>query len=134
MFNQSLWTEASSLLIGWLIDLLNLLSLDPDTARPHPGPSGGSRWISRSLIFNPLLSLSPGSCRLSLDPDTAHPTLFLLEGPQGAHCGEEPQSYPLHPLRFDSVAQVLCREGQFGGASYWEVEWRGGEEGGWTLG
>ncbi|XP_036805090.1 E3 ubiquitin/ISG15 ligase TRIM25 isoform X6 [Oncorhynchus mykiss] len=69
------------------------------------------------------------SCRLSLDPDTAHPTLFLLEGPQGAHCGEEPQSYPLHPLRFDSVAQVLCREGQFGGASYWEVEWRGG---GWV--
>ncbi|KAG7218978.1 hypothetical protein INR49_019376 [Caranx melampygus] len=66
------------------------------------------------------------SCRLSLDPDTAHPTLILVEGPQGAHCGEEPQSYPPHPQRFDSVAQVLCREGQFGGASYWEVEWRGG--------
>ncbi|TKS68646.1 Tripartite motif-containing protein 16 [Collichthys lucidus] len=69
------------------------------------------------------------SCRLSLDPDTAHPTLVLLEGPQGAHCGEEPQSYAPHPQRFDSVAQVLCREGQFGGASYWEVEWRGG---GWV--
>nr|XP_020499484.1 E3 ubiquitin/ISG15 ligase TRIM25-like isoform X3 [Labrus bergylta] len=69
------------------------------------------------------------SSRLSLDPDTAHPTLVLLEGPQGAHCGEEPQSYPPHPQRFDSVAQVLCREGQFGGASYWEVEWRGG---GWV--
>uniref|UniRef100_A0A3Q3LAH1 E3 ubiquitin/ISG15 ligase TRIM25-like n=1 Tax=Mastacembelus armatus TaxID=205130 RepID=A0A3Q3LAH1_9TELE len=66
------------------------------------------------------------SCHLSLDPDTAHPTVVLLEGPQGAHCGEEPQSYPPHPLRFDSVAQVLCKEGQFGGASYWEVEWRGG--------
>lgn len=66
------------------------------------------------------------SCRLSLDPDTAHPTLILLEGPQGAHCGEEPQSYPPHTHRFDSVAQVLCREGQFTGASYWEVEWRGG--------
>ncbi|KAM7394670.1 hypothetical protein PAMP_021456 [Pampus punctatissimus] len=68
-------------------------------------------------------------CHLSLDPDTAHPTLVLLEGPQGAHCGEEPQSYPTHLQRFDSVAQVLCREGQFGGASYWEVEWRGG---GWV--
>uniref|UniRef100_A0A665VZL9 E3 ubiquitin/ISG15 ligase TRIM25-like n=1 Tax=Echeneis naucrates TaxID=173247 RepID=A0A665VZL9_ECHNA len=66
------------------------------------------------------------SCHLSLDPNTAHPTLILLEGPQGAHCGEEPQAYPPHPQRFDSVAQVLCREGQFGGASYWEVEWRGG--------
>ncbi|XP_029283213.1 E3 ubiquitin/ISG15 ligase TRIM25-like [Cottoperca gobio] len=69
------------------------------------------------------------SCRLSLDPDTAHPTLVLLEGPQGAHCGEEPQSYAPHQQRFDSVAQVLCREGQFGGASYWEMEWRGG---GWV--
>ncbi|XP_076026829.1 E3 ubiquitin/ISG15 ligase TRIM25-like [Genypterus blacodes] len=69
------------------------------------------------------------SCHLSLDPDTAHPTLVLLQGSQGAHCGEEPQSYPPHPQRFDSVAQVLCREGQFGGASYWEVEWRGG---GWV--
>nr|XP_043872013.1 E3 ubiquitin/ISG15 ligase TRIM25-like isoform X3 [Solea senegalensis] len=66
------------------------------------------------------------SCHLSLDPNTAHPTLSLLEGLQGAHCGEEPQSYPPHPQRFDSVAQVLCREGQFAGASYWEVEWRGG--------
>lgn len=70
-----------------------------------------------------------GVCRLSLDPDTAHPTLVLLEGGQGAHCGEEPQSYPPHQQRFDSVAQVLCREGQFGDASYWEVEWRGG---GWA--
>ncbi|KAI1886660.1 hypothetical protein AGOR_G00198090 [Albula goreensis] len=69
------------------------------------------------------------ACRLSLDPDTAHPTLLLFGDPQGIHCGEEPQPYPLHPQRFDSVAQVLCREGQFGGASYWEVEWRGG---GWV--
>lgn len=52
-----------------------------------------------------------------------------MDGPQGAHCGEEPQAYPPHPLRFDSVAQVLCKEGQFGGASYWEVEWHGG---GWV--
>lgn len=52
-----------------------------------------------------------------------------MDGPQGAHCGEEPQGYPPHPLRFDSVAQVLCKEGQFGDASYWEVEWQGG---GWV--
>ncbi|XP_052363582.1 E3 ubiquitin/ISG15 ligase TRIM25-like isoform X3 [Oncorhynchus keta] len=103
--------------------------------------SGGEclKAVPASFPLSPL-SLQPSdqrmrvsflrcSCRLSLDPDTAHPTLFLLEGSQGAHCGEEPQSYPLHPLRFDSVAQVLCREGQFGGASYWEVEWRGG---GWV--
>ncbi|XP_037546269.1 E3 ubiquitin-protein ligase TRIM11 [Nematolebias whitei] len=66
------------------------------------------------------------SCHLSLDPVTAYPTLVLLEGPQGAHCGEEAQPYPPHPHRFDSVSQVLCREGQFEGTRYWEVEWRGG--------
>ncbi|KAK2817430.1 hypothetical protein Q5P01_025621 [Channa striata] len=65
------------------------------------------------------------SCRLSLDSNTAHPTLALLNGCQGAHCGEEPQCYPPHPHHFDSVAQVLCKKGQCGGASYWEVEWRG---------
>ncbi|XP_074487038.1 E3 ubiquitin/ISG15 ligase TRIM25-like isoform X2 [Sebastes fasciatus] len=104
-------------------------------------PSAGQHPTGAPVSF-PLssLSLQPAdqrmranflrySCRLSLDPDTAHPTLVLLEGPQGGHCGEEPQSYPPHHQRFDSVAQVLCREGQFGGASYWEVEWRGG---GWV--
>ncbi|XP_062244275.1 E3 ubiquitin/ISG15 ligase TRIM25-like [Platichthys flesus] len=100
------------------------------------GPHATTRAVPVSFSLSSL-SLQPAdqrmraaflrfSCRLSLDPDTAHPTLILLEGPQGAHCGEEPQSYPPHPQRFDSVAQVLCREGQFGGASYWEVEWRGG--------
>ncbi|XP_008434052.1 E3 ubiquitin/ISG15 ligase TRIM25-like [Poecilia reticulata] len=69
------------------------------------------------------------SCRLSLDANTAYPSLLLLEEPQGAHCGEDTQPYPPHPHRFDSIAQVLCREGLFGAASYWEVEWRGG---GWV--
>ncbi|KAM4595570.1 E3 ubiquitin/ISG15 ligase TRIM25-like isoform 3-T3 [Fundulus diaphanus] len=79
--------------------------------------------------FVPGRELVNVSCRLSLDPNTAHPTLVLLEEPQGAHCGEDTQPYPPHRHRFDSVAQVLCREGQFGAASYWEVEWRGG---GWV--
>ncbi|XP_034397907.1 E3 ubiquitin/ISG15 ligase TRIM25-like isoform X3 [Cyclopterus lumpus] len=114
-----------------------------ENSKPHhvqPRLSAGQHTAGVPVSF-PLssLSLQPAdermraaflrfSCRLSLDPDTAHPTLVLLEGHQGAHCGEEPQSYaPVHQ-RFDSVAQVLCREGQFG-ASYWEVEWRGG---GWV--
>uniref|UniRef100_A0A3B3IEW6 E3 ubiquitin/ISG15 ligase TRIM25-like n=1 Tax=Oryzias latipes TaxID=8090 RepID=A0A3B3IEW6_ORYLA len=75
------------------------------------------------------VSLLRYSCHLSLNPDTAYPTLVLLENPQGVHCGEDTQPYPYHPSRFDSMAQVLCREGQFGEASYWEVEWRGG---GWV--
>uniref|UniRef100_A0A3Q2PFJ2 E3 ubiquitin/ISG15 ligase TRIM25-like n=1 Tax=Fundulus heteroclitus TaxID=8078 RepID=A0A3Q2PFJ2_FUNHE len=79
--------------------------------------------------FVPGRELVNVSCRLSLDPNTAYPTLVLLDEPQGAHCGEDTQPYPPHRHRFDSVAQVLCREGLFGAASYWEVEWRGG---GWV--
>ncbi|XP_034756232.1 E3 ubiquitin/ISG15 ligase TRIM25-like isoform X2 [Etheostoma cragini] len=107
----------------------------------QPTLSAGQHTPRVSVLF-PLssLSLQPADqrtrdtflrflCRLSLDPDTAHPTLLLLEGPLGAHCGEETRPYPPHHQRFDSVAQVLCREGQFEGASYWEVEWRGG---GWV--
>ena len=36
----------------------------------------------------------------------------------------EDQSYPDHPERFDSLSQVLCREG-LTGRCYWEVERRG---------
>ncbi|KAM6941597.1 E3 ubiquitin/ISG15 ligase TRIM25-like isoform 2-T2 [Lycodopsis pacificus] len=111
----------------------------PPQMQPRLSAGQQAAWAPVSFPLSSL-SLQPAdqrmravflrcSCRLSLDPDTAHPTLVLLEGPQGAHCGEEPQSYPPVHQRFDSVAQVLCREGQFGGASYWEVEWRGG---GWV--
>ncbi|XP_037327853.2 E3 ubiquitin/ISG15 ligase TRIM25-like [Pungitius pungitius] len=109
-------------------------------AQTQPSLGAGQHTPGASFALSSL-SLQPAdqrmraaflrvSCGLSLDPDTAHPTLVLLEGPQGARCGAEPQSYPPAPQRFDSVAQVLCREGQSGGASYWEVEWRGG--GGWV--
>ncbi|KAK0145248.1 NLR family CARD domain-containing protein 3 [Merluccius polli] len=36
----------------------------------------------------------------------------------------EDQSYPDHPERFDSLSQVLCREG-LTGRCYWEVEMKG---------
>ncbi|RVE75940.1 hypothetical protein OJAV_G00003820 [Oryzias javanicus] len=101
---------------------------------PHSSGAGPLSFPLSTLFLQPSdqrmrVSLLRYSCHLSLNPDTAHPTLVLLENPQGVHCGEDPQPYPPHPSRFDSMAQVLCREGQFGEASYWEVEWRGG---GWV--
>lgn len=36
----------------------------------------------------------------------------------------EQQQYPNHPDRFESVSQVLCRQG-LTQRHYWEVEWRG---------
>ncbi|XP_024120591.1 E3 ubiquitin/ISG15 ligase TRIM25 isoform X1 [Oryzias melastigma] len=101
---------------------------------PHSSGAGPLSFPLSTLFLQPSdqrmrVSLLRYSCHLSLNLDTAYPTLVLLENPQGVHCGEDPQPYPHHPSRFDSMAQVLCREGQFGEASYWEVEWRGG---GWV--
>ncbi|KAJ8358139.1 hypothetical protein AAFF_G00030150 [Aldrovandia affinis] len=65
------------------------------------------------------------SCQLTLDPNTAYRLLRLSEGNREVTCVGQDQSYPDHPERFDSWAQVLCREG-LSGRSYWEAEWSGG--------
>ena len=49
----------------------------------------------------------------------------MSEDHREVKCVEEVQSYPDHPERFNSLAQVLCREG-LTGRCYWEVERRGG--------
>ncbi|XP_062398794.1 stonustoxin subunit beta-like [Sardina pilchardus] len=87
------------------------------------------------------------ACELTLDPNTAHRELSLSEGNRKVTwVYPQQQSYPDHPERFDSRAQVLCREGLAGhhpercdslgqslvstgqsGRYYWEAEWRNGE-------
>ncbi|KAJ8346306.1 hypothetical protein AAFF_G00220340 [Aldrovandia affinis] len=69
------------------------------------------------------------SCQLTLDPNTAYRRLRLSEGNREVTWLGQDQSYPDHPERFDSKAQVLCREG-LSGRSYWEAEWRRGALGG----
>ncbi|XP_058872503.1 tripartite motif-containing protein 16-like protein [Acipenser ruthenus] len=67
------------------------------------------------------------SCQLTLDPNTAHINLCLSEGNRKVTRGGENQRYPDdHPERFDSWAQVLCREGLSGTRCYWEIECSGG--------
>ncbi|KAM4598206.1 LOW QUALITY PROTEIN: protein NLRC3-like [Polymixia lowei] len=63
-------------------------------------------------------------CELTLDPNTVNRNLSLSEENRKVTVGEEEQSYPDHPERFDIYHQVLCREG-LTGRCYWEVEWRG---------
>ncbi|KAJ8367092.1 hypothetical protein AAFF_G00331150 [Aldrovandia affinis] len=65
------------------------------------------------------------SCQLTLDPNTAYRGLRLSEGNREVTRARQDQPYPDHPERFDSYAQVLCREG-LSGRSYWEAEWRFG--------
>ncbi|KAK0147455.1 NACHT, LRR and PYD domains-containing protein 12 [Merluccius polli] len=76
--------------------------------------------------------LRPDACGLTLDPNTAHRELSLSEDHRKVMEVEEDQSHPDHPERFDSLVQVLCREG-LTGRCYWEVEWRGGVEIGVTY-
>ncbi|KAJ8278351.1 hypothetical protein GJAV_G00086690, partial [Gymnothorax javanicus] len=66
------------------------------------------------------------SCPLTLDPNTAYEHLRLSEGNREVIRMGQSQSYPDHPERFDSWAQVLCREG-LSGRCYWEAEWSGAE-------
>ncbi|XP_063488811.1 butyrophilin subfamily 2 member A1 isoform X4 [Symphalangus syndactylus] len=70
-----------------------------------------------------------------LDPDTAHPDLFLSEDRRSVrrcpfrHLGE---SVPDNPERFDSQPCVLGRESFASGKHYWEVEVEKVIE--WTVG
>ncbi|XP_041956152.1 E3 ubiquitin/ISG15 ligase TRIM25-like isoform X1 [Alosa sapidissima] len=62
--------------------------------------------------------------KLTLDPNTAFKHLRLSEKSKMVSLHLLAESYSDHPERFDSWAQVLCREG-VSGRCYWEVEWSG---------
>ncbi|XP_060743859.1 E3 ubiquitin/ISG15 ligase TRIM25-like isoform X2 [Tachysurus vachellii] len=60
-------------------------------------------------------------CYLTLDPNTAHHQLILSEKNRVVTRSKTQQRYSDHPERFDSCAQVLCKESVCG-RCYWEVE------------
>ncbi|XP_053537656.1 stonustoxin subunit beta-like [Ictalurus punctatus] len=64
------------------------------------------------------------SCQFTLDPDTVNKHLCLSERNTVVTCSETPQSYSVHPDRFDYYLQVLCTESVCG-RCYWELEWSG---------
>ncbi|XP_048204209.1 butyrophilin subfamily 2 member A2-like [Perognathus longimembris pacificus] len=57
-----------------------------------------------------------------LDPDTAHPELFLSEDWRSVRRGLSRQSVPDNPERFDCRPCVLGQESFSSGRHYWEVE------------
>ncbi|KAG7477443.1 hypothetical protein MATL_G00069670 [Megalops atlanticus] len=109
-----------------------------DLSYNHPGDSG-VRALS-AVLEDPSCKLlvdhggesrnRPGlrkyACQLTLDPNTVHRELSLSEGDRKVTERREEGPYSDHPERFDSVYQVLCREGLSETRCYWEAEWRKG--------
>ncbi|CAJ1064610.1 finTRIM family%2C member 82 [Xyrichtys novacula] len=64
-------------------------------------------------------------CQLKLDSSTAYKELYISENSRKVIRTRDLQPYGEHSDRFDSFAQVLCREALSGGRFYWEIEWSG---------
>uniref|UniRef100_A0A3Q3L1Y5 FinTRIM family, member 82 n=1 Tax=Mastacembelus armatus TaxID=205130 RepID=A0A3Q3L1Y5_9TELE len=64
-------------------------------------------------------------CQLKLDHSTAYKELYISENSRKVIRTRDLQPYGDNPERFDSFAQVLCRESLSSGRFYWEIEWNG---------
>uniref|UniRef100_A0A8C1IY53 Si:ch211-216p19.6 n=1 Tax=Cyprinus carpio TaxID=7962 RepID=A0A8C1IY53_CYPCA len=92
------------------------------------------RCIVYSILHICLKSLliTSLSVNVTMDPETAHPKLFLSENDKQARYGETRQIVPDSPWRFDTCPSVLGKEGFSSGKLYFEVQVKGKTE--WDLG
>ncbi|XP_043369947.1 butyrophilin subfamily 3 member A3-like isoform X5 [Dermochelys coriacea] len=76
--------------------------------------------------------VSKNAAMVSLDPDTAHPSLMVSENRRSVKWRGLQQDVPDNPERFDSETCVLGLEGFTSERHYWEVEVGGGRT--WAVG
>ncbi|XP_050956603.1 zinc-binding protein A33-like [Labeo rohita] len=69
---------------------------------------------------------------VTLDPDTAHPSLILSDDGKQVSKGDIKQDVPENPKRFDVCVCVLAKQGFSSGRFYYEVQVKGKTE--WDLG
>ncbi|KAI3366975.1 hypothetical protein L3Q82_009252 [Scortum barcoo] len=69
---------------------------------------------------------------VTLDPETAHPALFLSEDCKQVHHGDVWQKLPNNPMRFKRCLNVLGKQSFSSGKFYFEVQVKGKTA--WTLG
>ncbi|XP_072543255.1 E3 ubiquitin-protein ligase TRIM11-like [Salminus brasiliensis] len=136
-------------------DHLHLLQIYPSLCRPphtknwtnvsvDPHLSVGSlrRALSQlqealseemeKLIEIELKRIQKYAVDVTLDPDTAHPTLILSDDGKLVRDGETEQDLPDNPERFDYDIYVLGKEGFSSRRFYYEVQVRGNTA--WDLG
>ncbi|XP_053190706.1 tripartite motif-containing protein 16-like [Scomber japonicus] len=95
----------------WTKISLTETEVDVPMLEPEPEPKTRAEFLKYS-------------CKITLDPNTAHTFLSLSEGNRRAERMSQELFYSSHPERFTSWCQVLSRE-SLTGRCYWEVEWRG---------
>ncbi|XP_035988911.1 tripartite motif-containing protein 16 [Fundulus heteroclitus] len=101
---------------AWTNISLRLTEVEVSLSEPEPEPGPEPKSRAGFLRY---------SCKITLDPNTAHSQLLLSEGNRKVTLMNQPQSYSSHPDRFTVWFQVLSRE-SLTGRCYWEVERSGG--------
>uniref|UniRef100_A0A087XUT6 Tripartite motif-containing protein 16-like n=1 Tax=Poecilia formosa TaxID=48698 RepID=A0A087XUT6_POEFO len=93
---------------SWTNISLMVTEVDVSPSEPESGPEPTTR--AGFLKY---------SCKITMDPNTAHTMLVLSEGNRKVTRMDQHQIYPNHPDRFTDWCQVLSRE-SLTGRCYWE--------------
>ncbi|KAE8285677.1 Nuclear factor 7, brain [Larimichthys crocea] len=86
----------------------------------------------RMLCDPDLNEMQQHAVDVTLDPDTAYPSLIVSEDGKQVTTGEKKRNLPNKPQRFDHVLNVLAKEGFSTGKFYYEVQVKDKTQ--WDLG